>query len=268
MGGIFVALLGVVGWLVVMAQSKLAFPAPPPEAQQPGALAHAGGESVWLDASGDRVEAWYLPARGEGPAPLIIYAHGNGEIIDIWAEAMTPLRDAGVGVLLVEYPGYGRSEGKPSEKSITTAMIAAFDWAAKQPRVDARRIAGYGRSMGGGAVAQIAAKRPLAALILESTYTSLEDMVRVHHIPRFLILNKLDTRAVLRDFRGPVLIVHGRHDVNIPVSHAEGLAAAAPQAKLAWLDCGHNDCPPHWELLLGFLAENGVFTVPSTGGSP
>jgi uncharacterized protein len=268
LAGILAVLLGAVAGLVILVQSKLAFPAPPPEAQQAGTLAAAGGESIWLDAAGSQVEAWYLPAESDGPAPLVLYAHGNGELIDFWAEPMAPLRAAGIGVLLVEYPGYGRSGGRPSQQSITSAMVAAYDWAVRQPRVDPRRIVGYGRSMGGGAVAQIAAKRTLAALILESTYTSLEDMVHAHGVPRFLIVNRLDTREVLRSFMGPVLIVHGRHDVNIPASHADGLAAAAPQARLEWLDCGHNDCPLHWELLLSFLAENGVSNSPSIGGSP
>jgi fermentation-respiration switch protein FrsA (DUF1100 family) len=119
--------------------------------------------------------------------------------------------------------------------------------------------------MGGGAVGQLLRQRRLAALVLESTYTSLADMVRAHHVPDFLILNRLDTRAALADYRGPVLILHGTRDLNIPFSHAKLLAAAAPQARLVELDCGHNDCPPQWELVLGFLAENGVTTDTSAG---
>lgn len=258
----------LVAMLMRFVQTSLAFPAPPAAAQMPDAVVAAGGERIWLDVHGDRVEAWFLPAGHASPAPLIMNAHGNGELIDFWAQQVAPLRDAGVGVLLVEYPGYGRSAGKPSENSITAAMVAAFDWATKQSRVHPGRIVGHGRSMGGGAMGQLSRHRKLAALILESTYTSLADMVRVHRVPDFLIVNRLDTRAALADYRGPVLILHGTRDVNIPYTHAKQLAAASPRARLVALDCGHNDCPPQWELILGFLAENGVSSQTSTGDPP
>jgi fermentation-respiration switch protein FrsA (DUF1100 family) len=261
-------LLGAVAGIMWTMQHKVAFPAPPTAAWLPRAGAAAGGETVWLDVGGRRVEAWFLPAHTAAPAPLIINAHGNGELIDFWPERMAPLREAGIGVLLVEYPGYGRSEGKPSERSITATMLAAYDWAAAHPRVDARHIVGHGRSMGGGAVGQLARHRELAALILESTYTSLADLVRAHHVPDFLIANRLDTRAALGLYQGPVLILHGVRDVNIPFSHARLLAAAAPRARLVELDCGHNDCPPQWELIRSFLAENGVSSGVAAGDTP
>jgi fermentation-respiration switch protein FrsA (DUF1100 family) len=256
--GVILAFFAIAAALVLSLQSRLAFPAPPPAAQLPGAVQSADGETVWLDVAGKRVEAWFLPARTPGAAPLIINTHGNGELIDFWPPHVAPLRQAGIGVLLVEYPGYGRSEGRPSQKSITGAVLAAYDWAMKHPRVDARRIVAHGRSMGGGAAAQLARNRPLAALILESTYSSLASMVRAHGVPDFLVANRFDTLEVLRGFRGPVLIVHGTRDMVIPFSHAKLLAEAAPQARFAALECGHNDCPLQWELVLGFLAENGV----------
>ncbi len=267
-GVVLLVLLAAVAAVVTSLQSKLAFPLIPVSAQIPDAVGKVGGEVVWLDVNGDQVEAWFLPARRPGAAPLVMNTHGNGELIDQWAERVAPLRDAGAGVLLVEYPGYGRSGGKPSEKSITAAVIAAYDRAVKDPRVDARRVVAHGRSMGGGAAGQLARQRPLAALILESTYASLADMVRAHGIPDFLIVNRFDTAAALRGFRGPVLIVHGVDDEVIPFAHARQLAQAAPQARFTELDCHHNDCPPQWDLVLGFLAENGVITATTTGEAP
>ncbi len=256
----FIAIALGVG--VHYAQTSLAFPHPPASAAQPQELEIARGESMWFDVNGQRVEAWFLPARAGGAAPLIIYTHGNGELIDFWAQAFEPIRAAGFHVLLVEYPGYGRSGGKPSERSITATLLAAYDRVAQDPRVDAARIVGYGRSMGGGAIAQLAARRPLAALILESTFTSLEDMIRAYHVPRWLVVNHFDTRQVLASFAKPVLLLHGTHDEVIPVAHVHALAAAAPRAELHLMDCGHNNCPPHWELLLSFLASNGVCRKP------
>lgn len=256
----FVAIALGVG--VHYAQTALAFPHPPASAAQPRELEIAGGESKWFDVNGTRVEAWLLPAASAGVAPLIVYTHGNGELIDFWAQAFEPMRAAGFHVLLVEYPGYGRSSGKPSERSITAALLAAYDDATQDPRVDATRIVGYGRSMGGGAIAQLAARRPLAALILESTFTSLEDMIRAYHVPRWLIVNHFDTRQVLGSFRKPVLLLHGIYDEVIPVAHAHALEAVAPGAELHLMNCGHNNCPPHWELLLRFLGSNGVCRKP------
>jgi hypothetical protein len=249
-------------------QARLAFPHIPVSAQIPGALAEAGGEVVWLDVMGHRVEAWFLPARHALAAPLILNTHGNGELIDQWAGRVAPLRDAGYGVLLVEYPGYGRSEGKPSEDSITRTMLAAWDWAAQHPRVDARRIVAHGRSMGGGAAGQLARHRPLAALVLESTYSSLAAMVRAHGVPDFLVLNRLDTVDALESFKGPLLVLHGERDEVIPVQHARVLAGSHPAAQLELLSCGHNDCPPQWDLVLGFLAKNGVSSHPVLGEMP
>ena len=256
--GICAVFLAAVCAAVLRLQTMAAFPYIPPSAQIPAAVDSFGGEALWLDVDGQKVEAWFMPARHAGAAPLIINTHGNGELIDQWAERVAPLRDAGFGVLLVEYPGYGRSGGSPAEKNITAAMLAAYDWAAKHPRVDAGRIVAHGRSMGGGAAGQLALRRPLAALVFESTYTSPADMIRGHGVPDLLIRNRFDNVAALRAFRGPVLILHGIDDEVIPFGHARRLAAVAPQARFVELDCHHNDCPPQWELILGFLAENGV----------
>jgi pimeloyl-ACP methyl ester carboxylesterase len=241
-------------------QPSFTFPRPPPAAARPQALLDARGEALWSEVDGRRVEAWLLPAAdlGTTPAPLLIYMHGNGELIDQWTEEFAPLRVAGIHVLLVEYPGYGRSAGDPSEASLTAALVAAYDHAVADSRVDARRVVGYGRSLGGGAVAQLAARRPLAALVLESTFTSLTDVVRRYFIPDMLVRNRFDTRSVLRKFPGPVLLLHGEFDRIMPLAHARALKAAQPRAELHVLPCGHNDCPRQWDLVLSFLATNGV----------
>jgi fermentation-respiration switch protein FrsA (DUF1100 family) len=255
-------------YLVMALQKFVTFPRAHPSVQQPAALAAAGGEGLWFDIDGARIEGWFLPARGQKPAPLFIHAHGNGELIDIQTKSVAALRDAGIAVLLVEYPGYGRSGGEPSQDSVTASMVAAYDWAKKDPRVDPARVIGYGRSLGGGAVAQLAAHRPLAALVLESTFGCIGEMVRAKGIPGWLVVNEFDTRAVLAKFSGPVLVLHGTHDGTFPVEQAHALRAASRHAELHIEACGHNDCPPQWELVLSFLARNGVFTEPASGDSP
>ncbi len=254
-------------WMVTALQKFVTFPRAHPSVQQPAALAAAGGESLWFDVDGARVEAWFLPAPGGKPAPLLIHAHGNGELIDIQTRSVDALRAAGIAVLLVEYPGYGRSGGSPSEDTVTDTWVAAYDWAKNDARIDPARIVGYGRSLGGGAVAQLAARRPLAALVLESTFASIGEMVRAKGIPGWLVVNELDTRAVLAKYPGPVLILHGTHDQTFPVAHAHSLHAASLHSMLHLQECGHNDCAPQWELVLRFLARNGVISEPVSGDS-
>jgi uncharacterized protein len=259
--------IGAIAWAIAvyLLQRPMLFPIPPLSYAAPNAWRNAGGEQIWLETSSGRVEAWLLPATpaANTPQPLVIYAHGNGELIDFWPAEFDPLRHAGLAVLLVEYPGYGRSAGAPSEKSIREAFVAAFDWAIASRRFDEERVVGYGRSLGGGAVTQLAAQRPLRALVLESSFTSVADIARRFGVPRFMARDPFDSLKVVRAFRGPLLLMHGRSDTVIPIAHSRELAQANPRAELHEFDCGHNDCAPQWELVRTFLERAGV--VSSVG---
>jgi len=244
--------------LLFFAQRSVVFPrgAIPPSAADP---ARFGGERLWLEAGGITTEAWLLPAHaGAKPGPLLLFAHGNGELIDHWVDAFEPARARGASALLVEYPGYGRSGGAPSEASIRAAMVAAYDWAAGQERVDRARIVGWGRSLGGGALCTLAEERQLAALVLESTFTSVRNMARRFFVPGFLVRDPFDNLSLIRRFEGPLLLLHGERDEVIAVEHAHALHAAAPRAELHLLPCGHNDCPRPWSEVLGFLSAHGL----------
>jgi fermentation-respiration switch protein FrsA (DUF1100 family) len=256
-----VAAIALALWwaLAFVAQRALLFPRSAiPDGAAPD-LARLGAERLWLEADGGRSEAWLLPARsGSAPGPLLLYAHGNGELIDHWVQDFEPARAAGVSALLVEYPGYGRSAGSPSEASIRAALVAAFDRAAGRGDVDARRIVGWGRSLGGGAVCALARERPLAALVLESTFTSVRSLAARFFVPGFLVRDPFDNLALVRGFERPLLLLHGERDEVIAASHARSLHAAAPRAELHLLPCGHNDCARPWDAVLGFLASHGL----------
>jgi uncharacterized protein len=212
---------------------------------------------VWLSTSTGPIEAWYLPPVDSPtrPSPLIIFFHGNGELIDTLPEEFIQPRRAGIAVLLVEYPGYGRSSGSPSQASITLAALAAFDWAKTQTDVDSTRVVAQGRSLGGAAAAILAANRPTAALVLESTFTSVRSFARSFWVPEVLVRDPFDTVALLPHHHQPILLLHGDHDELVPPSHATTLSRAARQAELHFLPCGHNDCMRPWSLVLGFLTD-------------
>jgi hypothetical protein len=274
--------LAVLAWwaLGFGVQRALLFPRP---ASGPGdaalaTLAGLGARQVWLDAAAARIEAWLLPAptqlpartgreaaatgpaagRPVGPHPLLLYAHGNGELIDHWARAFEPVREWGVSVLLVEYPGYGRSSGAPSETSIREALVAAYDWAVAQPEIDGARILGHGRSLGGGAICALSRERRLAALVLESTFSSFRSMARRFGIPGFLVRDPFDNLAAVRAFAGPVLLLHGARDSLIAPWHARALQGAATRAEMHLLPCGHDDCPQPSPPLRRFLEAQGL----------
>ncbi|HSR42832.1 MAG TPA: alpha/beta hydrolase [Longimicrobiales bacterium] len=270
-----------------LAQRSMIYPGarfPAPSEGVPG----PGAETWTLATSSGPVEAWYHPPRhprgdasrdgrgrataadgreasptgGAGPAAAVLFAHGNGERIDDWAGAFRPLARAGVAVLLVEYPGYGRSAGTPSQASVTEALIEAWDRLADRPEVDPDRIVGLGRSLGGGAVAVLARERPLRALVLQSTFTSVRDFARRYLLPGFLVRDPFDALAAVRRFEGPVLVTHGTGDRVVPWEHGRRLAEAAPRGTFVSYACAHNDCPPDWEEWLGelvaFLEGHGI----------
>ena len=207
-------------------------------------------EVWWVETKAGPIEAWFMPAPDASagrPAPAVIYSHGNGELIDHWRRELGHYRALGISLLLVEYPGYGRSAGSPSQASITEAVLGAYDKLVAQPEVDASRIIAHGQSLGGGPAAIVAANRPTSALILESTFTSVHSFARAYWLPGIMTRDPFDNLAVVKNYDGLILIIHGTQDMTIPVAHAETLAANAEQATLITYPCSHNDCPPDWQ---------------------
>jgi fermentation-respiration switch protein FrsA (DUF1100 family) len=230
----------------------------------------AGFEVLHFKTPAATVEGWYLPPPGGGeerPGPVMIFTHGNAETIDTAAADMAGAVALGLGLLAVEYPGYGRSSGRPSQASISDAVQAAYDQIAARPEVDAARIVACGRSLGGAAACVLAQKRPLAAMILISSFTRVRDFTRRYLLPAFLVRDPFDNLAAVSGFRGPLLIVQGRNDAMIPFAHALRLHRAAPGSRLIAYDCDHNDCPPEWGV---FWRDLGEFlnTAGVTRGEP
>ena len=207
-------------------------------------------ERVWLERDGARVEAWFMPSRSVRPMPAVIFFHGNAELIDHNLGLAEAYRDRGWSTLLVEYRGYGRSGGSPSQKAIVGDAVAAYDWLKEKAGVDPERIVVHGRSLGSGVAAQLAKERPPGALILESPMKSVASFASAYGAPAFLVRNPYRTDKVLPTLNCPILLLHSRGDEIIPFAHAEELKRLAPAARLVELTGGHNDAistqPAYW----------------------
>ena len=253
--------------LLFLLQRQIMFPRGMIPQPVPGAPAIPGLEIIWLETDFGKVEAWLMPPgsdRAAGLAPAVIFGHGNGELIDFWPDELKRFTQMGIAVLLVEYPGYGRSAGSPSQRSITSAFVAAYDVLASRKDIDSSRIVFLGRSLGGGAVCALSLQRPSAALILMSSFTSARSFAKRYLAPSFLVRDPFDNLSAVKRYIGPILIMHGRHDSVVPFSHGQTLFKAAKQGKLIVYEAGHNDCPPDWHIfwqdIEEFFLENNIIS--------
>jgi len=225
-------------------------------------------ESVALRASFGHVEGVLLPAPDSGrrTAAAALYFHGNAEFVEQNIEPLQRLAARGLHVLAVEYPGYAGTDGSPSRASLTEAARVAFDWLAARPDVDAGRIVAIGRSIGSGPAAEVAAERPVAALVLLSGFSSLAEFAAGFGAPALLVRDRFDNHAAVRRFDGPLLLMHGRSDRIIPFAHGQRLQRASPKSRMIALRCGHNDCPYFEARMLDdletFLRQSGVLQPP------
>lgn len=201
-----------------------------------GRSAPTGYETWWQTMrDGTRVEGCWLPAKGAGPetpAPAVIVFHGNGELIDDSRDFAEVWHELGASVLLVEYRGYGRSDGAPGITACEDDSKEWFDRVAATPGVRPGLVLTHGFSLGGVFAAELAGARPVAGLVLEGTVSSLREAARDRRIWLLLTTERFDAEAVLRalDPTVPVLLTHGRRDDVVPFRHQALLAAARPGA--------------------------------------
>ncbi|MEE8169460.1 MAG: alpha/beta hydrolase [Phycisphaerae bacterium] len=262
---IVLVVYGAYAIMLYSIQRSLIFPRHFTDPDPTGEPSVRGVEKIWLDTPEGKVEAWYLRGIGalaDQPGPAVIFAHGNAELIEHWPSDMLMYVSAGVSVLLPEFRGYGRSAGSPSQKAITEDFVRFYDLLAARPEVDATRIVFHGRSVGGGALCALATRRPPAAMVLQSTFTSITDLSRRYLVPRFLVSDPFDNLSVVSALDCPLILFHGRRDSIIPFEHAERLHAAAKDSTLVAYDVDHNDCPPNWIAFMHdverFLRAHGI----------
>lgn len=221
-------------------------------------------------ADGDTVAALHLPnPRAEF---TVLFAHGNAEDVGWSRPFFEELRRAGFSVLAFDYPGYGTSTGRPSERGAYRAADAAYAHLAATLGIPPERIIVHGRSLGGAVAVELVRRRPAAGLVLESTFTSTAAVLPARIVP----FDRFATLPKLRDVRVPTLVIHGTRDEVIPFAHGERILTALPGPKEAfWVDgAGHNDLAlvagePYWQRLRGFAERlRGRLTSADHGRHP
>lgn len=221
-------------------------------------------QDVELSADGVKIHAWWCPPPGWKPEHgAMLYCHGNAGNLSHRGGAIADWqRERAEAVLIFDYPGYGRSEGAPSEAGCYAATDAAYDWLTEVQKVRPEAVILLGRSLGGGAAAHLAVSRPHRALVLLCAFTSVPDMAQQMFpwLPcRWLVRNRFENLSRIKQCRGPLLIAHGTADEVVPFTHGERLFAAANEPKhfFAMPGEGHNAAlgPDFFQALREFLGE-------------
>lgn len=234
-------------------QNKLIYPSPKP---QLNILLPEHASEVNLGMSKSYL---LMPKSTESQSiPLMIFTHGNAELASYWLNDFKPLIENNIAVLIVEFPGYGGSMVKTNLHTINETMLNAFDFVSKLPEINKNKIFAYGRSIGGGAAALLAKQRPLSALCLESTFSSLPKLVSEKGMPSFLLADRYDNEDIIKKLDIPIFLYHGVNDKIIPIEHTKSLANAGKHVTFYTENCGHNNCPRKWNELLYFLKLNNL----------
>lgn len=179
---------------------------------------------------GQSLHAWWLPHPR--PRATLLFNHGNAGNISHRLDSLRIFHELGLNVLIYDYRGYGQSSGKPDEAGIYRDAEAAWRWLVEQVDIAPADIVVFGRSMGGAVAARLAGEVSVAALIVESTPTSVPDIAQDIYwwLPaRRLSRIRLPALEFLSASDQPTLVVHSRNDEIVPFSHGQRLFEAAPQ---------------------------------------
>jgi len=256
---IYVVLAAVL-WL---SQARMIFFAPRGAVPDPRAFGLAGERVAVETADGLTLYGWYLPAERErgSVAPALIWFYGNAENVALLAPLLGSLRPPGYAMLVLDYRGYGQNPGKPSEAGLYQDADAAWAWLEQRPDVDLGRVAVYGRSLGSVPALYLATTKPVAAVILDSPFTTARAMARVHYrlFPSFLVRFAMDNLSRSKRITAPLFIIHGTHDRIAPIRMGRALARGGRALVLHEVQgAGHNDVyqmirPPYAQVIRQFL---------------
>ncbi|HEY9286275.1 MAG TPA: alpha/beta hydrolase, partial [Pyrinomonadaceae bacterium] len=176
--------------------------------------------------------------RGGALAPVatdraVLFLHGNAGNVSHRHEIIESFAALPSNVLALDYRGYGRSDGSPSEEGLYRDARAAWDYLTKTRGFPANRVVIYGESLGGAVAVDLAARVRPCALVVQSSFTSIADMAAevMPFVPRFLVRTKMNSLEKIARVRAPVLVVHSPADDVVPYKLGRKLYDAAPEPK-------------------------------------
>ncbi len=195
-----------------------------------------------VTADGVTLHGWYI--AGQSPRVLLFF-HGNAGNISHRLDSIRQFRNLWLSVLIIDYRGYGQSDGRTTESGTYRDADATWRYLTETRGVRPDNVVIFGRSLGGSIAARLAAHQRPLALIVESSFTSVPDIAQELYpwLPaRWLSRLSHATRDYVRDVQCPVLVVHSRDDEIIPFHHGQAIFAAAPEPRtLLTLRGSHND---------------------------
>jgi fermentation-respiration switch protein FrsA (DUF1100 family) len=249
------------GYLMLFEDSFIYFPAKypegvwerePPRAREGRIVAQV--EDVQLTAAdGVRLHGWYsTPRIGRAGGALdavetratLLYLHGNAGNISHRYDFINELVGLPANVLIIDYRGYGKSEGHPTEAGLYMDARAAWDYLTTARAIPAAQIVIFGESLGGAVAIELATKVEACGLIVQSSFTSIADMAGevLPFVPRFLIRTKMDSLSKIASVSCPKLFIHSQADEIIPYRLGRRLfdAARPPKQFYEVKDAPHN----------------------------
>lgn len=230
------------GWCLLawMANRSAYFPMKYPEGDWEE-REKVGAEDVWMASDGARLHGWWK--QTEGARAAVLFLHGNAGNVSHRATAIEDLAAAGAAVMVIDYRGYGRSEGWPTERGLYQDADAGYEWLrAKGWGED--RIVLVGESLGSAVAVELASRKSCAGVVLEAPFPSARAVAaRVLPVLGPALVWGFDSLSRIAEMRAPLLIIHGDRDEVIDYDLGMALYNAAPGPKAHWTVQGghHND---------------------------
>ena len=205
-----------------------------------------------------KIHGWYV--HNPDAKATLLFFHGNAGNISHRIESISIFYEIGLSVFIIDYRGYGNSDGRPSEQGTYQDAMAAWNYLVDERQLHPDEVIVFGRSLGGAVAASLAAKIVPAAVILESTFTSIEELGKYYYpyLPVSWISRiHYPVDKHITSFNCPVLIIHSPQDELIPVRFGQRLFQNAPEPKMFLSISGdHNS---------GFLFSKDVYVTGITG---
>ena len=189
-------------------------------------------EDVFFPVQGNvKLHGWFVPKIGA--KSTVLFFHGNAGNIGDRVSTVKFYYDLGLNIFVIDYRGFGESQGNPSERTLYSDAQSAFDYLRLKRGIKEENIIVYGASLGGVAAVDVASKNKVAALILDSAFTSAKDMSEIiyPYIPTALLSLKLDNLSKIKNVNAPKLFVHSKDDRTVPYFIGKKLFDEASEPK-------------------------------------